>query len=93
MPVWMHYVESEILSNLFTSVIFAAAHISSQNPVPWPQFLVGFYLGQVAQWRDWTIAESIFIHTWYDVIAIAALYGLRDQAQLVVQLPPVVLRF
>ena len=93
MPVWMHYVNNEILSNLFTSVLFAAAHFSPSNPIPWPQFLVGFYLGQVTQWREWTLAESIFIHTWYDVIAIGALYGLRDQAQLNIQLPPLVVRF
>lgn len=89
MPVTMQWFKSPFWSNMSTSLLFAAAHISPQNRVPWPQFVLGAYLGWVTQRNKWTLQESIFIHTWWDVIAFAAVYmdeSRRDQAQIQVPL-------
>lgn len=68
--------KNPILSNLAVSGLFALAHLDLEDPsVPWVQFLGGLYLGWVCQFRDWSLAESIFIHTWYDVIVISAAYA------------------
>lgn len=66
-------------SNLLTATSFSLAHVSASNPAPWPQFLLGYYLGQVALWNDWSIQESIFIHTWWDVLAIGASWAVADE--------------
>jgi hypothetical protein len=55
-----------------TSTLFGAAHISSSNPVPWPQLLAGFYFGWLTERNQWTLSRSIFLHSWWDVIAFAA---------------------
>ncbi len=65
-------------SNLLTATTFSLVHVSAANPAPWPQFLLGYYLGQVALWNDWSIQESIFIHTWWDVLAIGASWAIVD---------------
>src|SRR5205823_1500285 len=64
--------DSELWSNAATASVFSAAHISKDNPYPWPQLLLGFYLGWVAQHNDWTLSEGVFIHAWWDVLAISA---------------------
>lgn len=88
------------ISNGVSSGIFAAAHYdpSSKN-IPWPQFLIGVYLGWLSQYREWTLSEGIFVHTWWDVIAFAASYAFRESSssaattQPTLYFPPVQLRF
>jgi membrane protease YdiL (CAAX protease family) len=46
--------------------LFALAHYSSANPVPWPQFLLGWHFGSLARKNGWTLSESIFLHAWWD---------------------------
>jgi membrane protease YdiL (CAAX protease family) len=46
--------------------LFALAHYSSENPVPWPQFLLGWYFGSLVRKNGWTLSESIFLHAWWD---------------------------
>jgi Type II CAAX prenyl endopeptidase Rce1-like len=74
MPVAQHWFENEFWSNTSTALVFAAAHISGDNPVPVPQFLLGWYLGYLTQRNDWTLRQSIFIHTWWDIIAFGLTY-------------------
>ena len=74
MPVSYHYMGNEFWSNTTTAVIFGAAHISPDNPVPWPQFALGWYLGYLTQRNEWTLKQSIFIHTWWDIITFASSY-------------------
>jgi hypothetical protein len=75
-------------SNLLTATSFSLAHVSEPNPRPWPQFLLGWYLGQVSLWNDWSIQESIFIHTWWDVLAIGASWAMvKDQKEKAIFLP------
>lgn len=75
-------------SNLMTATTFALAHVSPGNPAPWPQFLLGYYLGQVAIWNEWSIQESIFIHAWWDVLAIGASWAVAGpQKEKAIYLP------
>jgi membrane protease YdiL (CAAX protease family) len=75
-------------SNLLTATSFSLAHVSPANPTPWPQFLMGYYLGQVAIWNNWSIQEGIFIHTWWDILAIGATWAtLADDKQKALYLP------
>ncbi len=81
MPVSMHYTNSEFFSNLITSILFGAGHINRHNYFPISQTIGGFYLGYVAQKNDWSLGESIFIHTWYDVIAFLLHYATTNTAE------------
>lgn len=75
-PAFAERWNSPFLSNLFQSAIFGAAHYR-EGFIPWPQFLFGFYQGWLTQKREWTISESIFIHTWWDVIIFAGSYAAQ----------------
>ncbi len=79
MPYMANRGWSPFASNLMTATTFALAHLSASNRVPWPQFLMGFYFGQVSLWNNWSIQENIFIHTWWDIIAIGSSWALADE--------------
>ena len=80
MPGFMQVMDSPFWSNTTTALVFGAAHISGDNPVPWPQFALGWYLGYLSQHNEWTLRESIFVHAWWDVLAFTSsyLYDSRD---------------
>lgn len=79
MPAMMESWDSKFWSNTATATVFAAAHISPRNPVPWPQFVAGWYLGYLTQRNEWTLRESIFVHTWWDVIIFTGGYLYESQ--------------
>lgn len=81
MPVLRESWGSDFWSNFTTSALFAAAHISSDLPVPWPQFLLGYYMGYLTQKNNWTLQESIFVHAWWDVIVFAGIYLDKSREQ------------
>ena len=87
MPMAMEWTDSEFLSNSMTATVFAAVHYSSANKIPWPQFAMGWYLGWVAQRNDWTLSESIFIHTWWDVIIFLTEWSFTENAHKSMYLP------
>ncbi len=72
MPMFRQGVGSDFWSNASTSVIFGAAHLSSSNKAPVIQTLIGFYLGWLSQRNDWSLRQSVFLHAWWDVVAIGA---------------------
>lgn len=76
MPVMMESWNSPFWSNVSQSVLFAAAHLGT-NSTPIPQLLLGYHLGYVTQQNHWTLAESVFVHTWWDVIAFATTWQYR----------------
>ena len=78
MPVMREYGISDTWSNVSQAAIFALAH-TNNTAVPVVQALLGYHLGAVTQINHWTIGESIFIHTWWDVMAFATQYHLRRQ--------------
>lgn len=90
MPVLMESWNSEFWSNTATAAVFAAAHLSAGNTLPWPQFVLGWYFGYQTQTNGWSLKEAIFVHTWWDVLIFtgAFLSASRDDrnAQLFVPL-------
>lgn len=95
-PLFRRNWGSEWGSNLATSVIFGAAHYSETNRFPLAQTLAGYYLGWVAMENGWSLRESIFIHTWWDIILLNAQYLIesRDRSRDVIyRLPKLQLSF
>jgi membrane protease YdiL (CAAX protease family) len=72
MPVLYDWWGNGFWSNTATATVFAAAHISASNPVPWPQFLVGLYLGWTVQRNEWQLSQAVFLHAWWDIIVFAS---------------------
>ena len=96
MPVVREYYGSDLVANLSVAALFSLAHISAENPIPWPQFALGYYLGQVTLDNSWSIAEAIFVHAWWDVIVISAAYSLEKttgRSRPMVMLPPLQIYF
>lgn len=57
------------------ALLFAAAHYNpDQNPLPWPQALMGWYTGHLTRKNGWTLSEAIFIHFWWDAILLNGMY-------------------
>lgn len=85
MPEFYQAWGSEFWSNFATSTLFAAAHLSPSNHTPWPQFVLGYYFGYQTQANNWTLSESIFLHTWWDVVVFSLAYfdsSIRERAVL-----------
>ncbi len=80
MPALMNSLENEFWSNAITSVTFAALHISSDNPYPLSQLALGYYFGWLTQKNNWTLAESIFIHTWWDVLVFVSVTATQGES-------------
>jgi membrane protease YdiL (CAAX protease family) len=69
LPVAYQYMgQSFFFANLTQAALFGAAHISSGNPYPWPQALLGYYYGYLVRRNGWTLSEGIFNHFWWDTI-------------------------
>jgi membrane protease YdiL (CAAX protease family) len=96
MPVMADAWGTPTGANLAQGVLFAALHMNNVS-VPLPQLLLGTYLGWLTQRREWTIGESIFVHAWWDVIAIGASWATapaNGQARLApIMLPPLRVAF
>jgi hypothetical protein len=71
---------SEFWANGVQSVIFAAAHLPS-NPTPLPQLILGYHLGYVTNSNNWTLSESVFIHTWWDILAFGTLFHYKRKLE------------
>lgn len=78
-PLFVESFGSSFWGNMAQSTIFAAAHLSSDNRFPMPQFLAGYYFAWLSQRNNWTLQESIFIHTWWDVIVFTASFTQGDK--------------
>ncbi len=74
MPQFRQWTGDDQWSNLLTSTLFSLAHIQGEYRFPLSQFLMGYYLGFLTQKNEWTLKESIFLHTWWDVIAFTISY-------------------
>jgi membrane protease YdiL (CAAX protease family) len=75
-PVLYDGWRSSLGSNAVQAVIFALAHRATvERPIA--QAGMGFYLGWLQEKRNWTLSESIFVHAWWDVIALSSSYAFR----------------
>lgn len=70
MPVLRENLDSYWWANSIQAVVFGAAHLSSYNSFPLAQGLMGFYLGWLTHRNGYSIRQSAFLHTWWDVMAI-----------------------
>lgn len=96
LPVTRQMTGGDLSANLITTAAFALAHLGTTQ-MPVPQALLGFHLGWVTQQNNWTLSESIFIHTWWDVFAFLMQYELQKKdpraAPAALWLPPIQLTF
>jgi membrane protease YdiL (CAAX protease family) len=67
---------SSLGSNAIQALIFGLAHRATIDR-PIAQAGMGFYLGWLQEKRNWTLSESIFVHAWWDVIALSSSYLVR----------------
>lgn len=72
MPFIKNEGASDFWANALTALFFGAAHIDKENPFPIAQTLGGYYFGYLTQKNEWTMSEAVFVHFWWDVIAIGA---------------------
>ncbi len=72
-------IENVFWSNLTQAAIFGAAHLSDENRLPVFQFAAGYYFGWLAKKNNWSLRESIFVHTWWDVIVFTASFTQKDR--------------
>ncbi len=82
MPVLMEEWDSPFWSNFATTTMFALAHLSSENQLPLPQFVLGGYLGYLTQRNHWTISESVFIHAWWDALVFTGTYLYNSRTDI-----------
>jgi membrane protease YdiL (CAAX protease family) len=78
MPLLHQAGMSKTSSNLTQAGTFALAHLGSTS-LPLPQFLLGLHFGQTAMNNHWSISESIFIHTWWDVMVLLATFHTKER--------------
>lgn len=81
LPALYENTDSFLLSNSMTSLTFAATHGLNS----WPQLIAGYYLGWLVKSNQWSLKEAVFLHVWWDVIAIGSKYmqsGNLDNAVL-----------
>lgn len=71
MPMFREGFGNNFWSNAATSALFGAAHLGSVK-FPVIQTVLGFYLGWLTQRNEWSLRQSIFLHAWWDVIALGA---------------------
>ncbi|MAF91092.1 MAG: CPBP family intramembrane glutamic endopeptidase [Bdellovibrionota bacterium] len=81
-PYLRYKTKSNLYANISTSIIFGALHYSSDNPFPIAQAAMGYYLGWLTQRNGWSIRESAFIHTWWDVVAININIRKKDSSAI-----------
>lgn len=74
MPYMMEVSGNPYLSNLGQATLFAAYHVPMMRIVPVWQFVMGLYFGWLVQYREWTLAETIFLHFWWDIIAFGVIF-------------------
>lgn len=86
LPYFNQRFQSQKGANALVAGLFAIEHATPSNPVPLAQFGMGWYLGHLTMKRNWSIREAIFIHSWWDVIAISWLVSVKKK-QLYIQLP------
>ena len=91
LPMMKHYVGQDSWAIGITAGLSSIYHGARLKH--WVSSLaLGAYLGWLAQRNNYAIAQGIFIHTWWDLIAFFSDYAYnRDQAFL--SLPPVVINF
>jgi len=98
MPMTREWISNDFWSNAIVATVFAAAHISDQNSIPWFQLLSGWYFGWIVQENDYKIGEAAFLHAWWDVMALTFSYlytqnTIHKNDAFEISLPPIKVTF
>jgi membrane protease YdiL (CAAX protease family) len=66
-------------ANVLQALLFGIAH---RNTISLPIFqtLAGYYLGSLVIEDQFSLEQAVFLHTWWDVIAIASSYSYRSKS-------------
>lgn len=75
-PLLYDGLNSSLGANSIQALVFALAHRATIDR-PIAQAGMGFYLGWLQEKRNWTLGESIFVHAWWDVLALSSSYIFR----------------
>ncbi len=73
-PYFYEKFDNQLIASGASSLVFAAGHVSPNNSIPWVQFAFGTYMDYLTTQNKWSIQESIFIHFWWDIIAISGAF-------------------
>lgn len=95
LPAMRYQTGSPLGANLISTLAFAFAHRNTVE-VPLIQGALGYYFGWLTMNSQYSIQESIFIHTWWDVIAFAQSYHyqkIRGGPKAILWLPGLNLAF
>ncbi|MBT4761581.1 MAG: CPBP family intramembrane metalloprotease [Bdellovibrionaceae bacterium] len=93
-PAMMQVFDSEFASVAVTGALFGAAHPVIDGQYPVIQTVAGWYLGYLTVKNNWTLRESIFLHTWWDIIAFTGGFIANAQGgENVVYLPKFRMQF
>ncbi|MFK7873562.1 MAG: lysostaphin resistance A-like protein [Oligoflexales bacterium] len=74
-PVLYHYTGNSVIANALQAGLFFGAH----SPGSFIHFLAGLWFGHLTQKNNWTLSESVFIHTWWDVLALSSAFITSHQ--------------
>ena len=77
LPRYYKATDSFFVANTLQSSLFAASHLN-QTKVPIFQFALAYYLAWLTERNDWDLEESVFIHAWWDVIALSIQYSQKE---------------
>jgi len=72
-PVVYYETKSPLVANLANSFAFGLAHANTID-IPVIQTMLGYYLGWLTMENGWSLKESIFVHSWWDLIAFLDSY-------------------
>jgi membrane protease YdiL (CAAX protease family) len=86
LPYSYQSIDNFWAANATQAVVFGALHYSSSNQFPIIQTLLGAYFGWMVRRNDWQLGEAIFMHTWWDVIAIGA-HFIEEKEDAFLRLP------
>lgn len=88
MPVLRQSFDNDFWSNTVTATLFAAAHYSQRNRLPLVQGAIGWYLGWLTQRNHWSLRQAVFLHTWWDIVAIGfELAAVQNEPDRMIRMP------
>lgn len=94
MPSLRQTMGSDQWSNITQAAIFGLAHYSPKNRFPIFQAGMGYYLGMLAMRNDWSLQQSIFLHAWWDVLALGIQFAASNKIEeRVIRLPEMTFTF
>ena len=77
-PTLHELLDNGVYANWTSSVLFALAHLQTVS-FPIVQLVLGWHLGNMALKHDYGLAEAVFLHTWWDVVAFTTQFQYKKR--------------